>query len=125
MMIVALMAAQFLGTPLPREMEATLDPYTACVHRRFVADIERLVAANAVASSDSSEIMNGAIAACVGERGRAISLSEQALESVRGFEDADARRAFVREKFDSLDELFRWSITPEGDPDNWTPDAED
>ena len=115
-MFVALLAAQMLlSTPLPAEMEGTLTPYAECVNERFVGAIGQSVGRPKV----GRKIMDKAIASCSKERAHALQLSERALESAAGFQNIDKRRAFVRERVNSLDSMLRWSVTPEGDPDNW------
>lgn len=111
------------STPLPVGMEAPVNSYFECVHRGFRVEIERRWLTSQ-AMPNGQVVMGKAIAACSEARARAIAASEAALRSVRGFESPGTRRAFVRERFDSLDALARWNVSPEGDPDNGTEDAQ-
>ncbi len=55
-------------TPLPAEMEATLNPYMECVHQGFVAGLERGKRLNSQDQPDGPGVMSKAIAACADVR---------------------------------------------------------
>jgi hypothetical protein len=125
MIIVLALAAQLNPSPLPMEMEAPVTLYSECVNRNFTADIERSWGSKGEKTEASGpKLINDAITACADTRFRAIALSERALEKARGFEEPKRRRAFVEDRFEQLDALLRWNVSPEGDPDNWSSDAQ-
>ena len=113
------------ASPLPHPMEAPVNAYVECVTGRFMGRFDRLEAQRAEALPEASTVMENAIEACAQDRARALARSERALRAMRGFERPDARLLFVQERFDFVDAMMRWSVTAEGDPDNWNPDAAD
>jgi hypothetical protein len=108
-----------MPTPLPAEMGPIIEPYSECV---FAAFSERTVAAEGAGKLEQSsgpDLMTNAITDCARQREKGIEASELALANNPQFFDATARARFVKERFAYLDQTLIWSVSPEGDPDNW------
>ena len=126
MTIFAALLAQLLASgPLPSAMEAPVNLYVECINRHFVSDLERRQKAGGEDGSIGPKIMDGAIAACSDVRLEAIAASNRALQREARFKEAAFRQAFVEERFNALDALSRWAVSPDGDPNNWSSDVKD
>ncbi|MFA9201739.1 MAG: hypothetical protein ACEQR8_11275 [Cypionkella sp.] len=108
-----------MPTPLPAEMESTIEPYSECVSAAFRQRIVAAEVSNKLEQSSGPKLMAQAIKDCSTQRLSAVDAAEAALANNPKFADADMRASFVQERFAFLDDAFVWSVSPEGDPDNW------
>jgi hypothetical protein len=120
-MIILIFAAQNLvpPEPTPYQLNGTMTQYAQCLDERFQRELVRSPPAEPPRERDGSLLMKRAITACAPERVAAVRRARQALVSVPGFESERRRASFVEEWISSYEALAVWSVTPEGDPDNW------
>ena len=120
MMLVHFIAMQgAMLTPLPAEMGPAIEPYSECVSGAFR---KRIIAAEASAKLEQAsgpKLMAEAITDCASERQDALAASNRALASNPKFVEPAFRAKFVEGRFGFLDDTLVWSVSPEGDPDNW------